>query len=98
MYKIELQKTPNQELTFVIDGKVFLVKLRTIQEMTFADIALNGEWLLHSQLCLPNNFINLYKYISAGGKFFFKCVDNEYPNFRKFRDSQELLFYTEDEL
>lgn len=98
MYTIKLQKIPNQELSFVVEDKTFLVKLRTIQELTFADIYLDGEELLHSQICLPNNFINLYRYISAGGKFFFKCVDNEYPYYTKFGDSQELLFYTEDEL
>lgn len=98
MYNVELQKLPNQELTYIVGDKSFRVQLRTIQDLTFASIFLDDEPLLYSQICVPNNFINMYRYISAGGKFFFKCVDNEYPNYKKFGDSQQLLFYTEDEL
>lgn len=98
MYKIKIANIPNQEFEFVYNDSTFTVQLRTIQELTFASIFLDGEPLLYSQICSPNNFINLHKYISAGGKFYFKCVDNEYPYFEKFGNSQELLFYTEDEL
>lgn len=98
MYKVDLRKTPNQELTFIVDSDAFRVQLRTIQGLTFASIFLNETPLLYSQLCTPNNYINLYDYISASGKFFFKCVDNEYPNYKKFGESQELLFYTKEEL
>lgn len=98
MYKIELQNIPNQEFNYVVEDKSFNIQLRTIQGLTFASIFLDGQPLLYSQLCIPNSFINLYRYISVGGKFFFKCVDNEYPNFQKFGGSHQLFFYTEDEL
>lgn len=98
MYNISLANTPNQKFTYVVGDNLFTVELRTIQELTFASIFVNGEALLYSQLCIPNNFINLYRYISAGGKFYFKCVDNEYPNYKKFGGAHQLLFYTEDEL
>jgi hypothetical protein len=98
MYKVDLRKVPNQELTFIVNNEVFRIQLRTIQDLTFATIFLNEKPLLYSQLCTPNNYINLYNYISASGKFFFKCIDEEYPNYTKFGETQELLFYTEDEL
>ena len=98
MFKIKLSNIPNQSFEFMYDNKTFTVQLRTIQNMTFASIFLDGEALLHSQICTPNNFINLHKYISVGGKFYFKCVDNEYPYYKNFNASQELLFYTEEEL
>lgn len=98
MYSIDLLNTPNQEFSYIVGDRNFLVQLRTIQEKTFASIFLDGEPLLYSQICTPNNFINLYRYISAGGKFYFKCVDNEYPNYKKFGGAHQLLFYTEDEL
>ena len=98
MYTIDLLKTPNQELSYIVGNRNFVVQLRTIQELTFASIFLDGEPLVYSQLCTPNNFINLYRYISVGGKFYFKCTDNEYPNYKKFGESHQLLFYTEDEL
>lgn len=98
MYNIELQKIPNQEFTYIVGDKSFLVRLRTIQDLTFADISVDGQPVLYSQICSPNTFINTYRYISAGGKFYFKCVDNEYPNYKNFGDTQQLQFYTEDEL
>jgi hypothetical protein len=98
MYNVELSQIPNQEFTYTVGNDTFRIKLRTIQDLTFADIFLGDKPLLYSQLCTPNNFINLYRYISAGGKFYFKCVDNEYPNYKKFGGAHQLLFYTEDEL
>jgi hypothetical protein len=98
MYNINLANIPNQEFEFVVGKKTFMVQLRTIQGLTFASIFLDGEPLLYSQICTPNSFINLYRYISVGGKFYFKCVDNEYPNYEKFGSTQQLVFYTEDEL
>lgn len=98
MYVIDLKNIPNQEFTYVVDNQTFTVQLRTIQDLTFASIFLDGMPLLYSQLCAPNSFINLYRYIKASGKFYFRCVDNEYPNYQKFGGAHQLLFYTEDEL
>ena len=98
MYIVDLNKTPNQELTFIESDRAFRVQLRTIQDLTFMTVFLNEQPLIYSQLCTPNNFVNLYNYISVGGKFFFQCIDEEYPNYRKFGDTQHLVFYTEDEL
>lgn len=98
MYIVELNKIPNQELTFIVDSNAFRVQLRTIQELTFMTVFLNEQPLIYSQLCTPNNFVNLYNYISVGGKFYFKCIDEEYPHYTKFGDTQQLVFYTEDEL
>ena len=98
MYNIKLNNIPNQEFNYVVGDKFFTVQLRTIQDLTFASIFLDGEPLLYSQICTPNNFINLYRYISVGGKFYFKCSDNEYPNYKNFGNTQQLQFFTEDEL
>lgn len=98
MYSIRISKVPNQELTFVVNDKAFRVVLRTIQDLTFASVFLNEEPLIHNQLCTPNNYVNLYNFISVGGKFYFNCIDGEYPNYKKFGDTQHLEFYTTDEL
>lgn len=98
MYNVRLSKVPNQELTFVVNDKAFRVVLRTIQDLTFATIFLNEEPLIYNQLCTPNNYVNLYNFISVGGKFYFNCIDDEYPNYKKFGDTQHLEFYTTDEL
>ena len=98
MFTVELNKVPNQELTFIVDNNAFRVQLRTIQDLTFMTVFLNEQPLIYSQLCTPNNFVNLYNYISVGGKFYFKCIDEEYPNYKKFGDTQHLIYYTADEL
>lgn len=98
MYVVNINKVPNQELTFIESDRAFRIQLRTIQDLTFMTVFLNEQPLIYSQLCTPNNFVNLYNYISVGGKFFFQCIDEEYPNYKKFGDTQHLVFYTEDEL
>lgn len=95
---VNLVKVPNQELSFVVADNVFFIRLRTIQEITYMSCWVNDKPLFYDQICTPNNWVNQYKYISVGGKFYFKCVNNDYPYYTKFGDSQELLFYTQDEI
>lgn len=98
MYNVEINKVPNQELTFIVDGNSFRIQLRTIQELTFASIYLNDEPMLYSQLCVPNEYINGKQYLGKNGMFYFRCLDNEYPNYKKFGDTHHLEYYAENEL
>lgn len=98
IYTVNLIKTPNQELNFVVGDNVFFIKLRTIQNITYMSCWVNNNPIFYNQICTPNNWVNQYKYISVGGKFYFKCVNDDYPYYDKFGDSQELLFYTQDEI
>ena len=98
VYKIPIKNTPNQELTTSIGNVFYKIDLRTIQENTYMSVWANGEPLFYSQLCVPNEYVNPYNYLSTNGKFYFSCLDNEYPFFKAFNNTQELLFFTTDEV
>lgn len=98
MYLIELDKIPNQTFTIMLNNVNYRIELRTIQNSTYMSAWANGDILFYSQLCTPNMFVNPYNYVSDNGKFFFKCLDNEYPTYKSFGKTQSLYFYTKDEV
>lgn len=98
MVKIDLDKIPNQMFTILLENTMYRVQLRTIQGLTYMSVWANDEPLFYSQLCSPNIFVNPYNYVSVGGKFLFKCLDGQYPNYQSFGNTQELLFYTAEEV
>ena len=98
MYLIELNQIPNQTFTIMIENVNYRIELRTIQNSTYMSAWANGELLFYNQLCTPNAFVNPYNYVSDGGKFFFKCLDNEYPTYKSFGKNQALYFYAKDEV
>lgn len=98
MLLLNIKSIPNQIFNFTNNDITYTVELRTIQGLVYMSVKTNGETLFNSQLCVPNAFINPYNYLSDNGKFYFKCLDNEYPNFTKFGSTQSLLFYEKDDL
>lgn len=98
MVKIDVEKIPNQMFNVLLDNTLYRVQLRTIQGLTYMSAWANDELLFYSQLCSPNLFVNPYNYVGLGGKFLFSCLDNEYPNYRSFGNTQNLLFYSAEEV
>lgn len=98
MQIIPLSNIPNQTFTVILNDKLYRLALRTIQDLTFASVWINDQVIFYNQLCTPNNYINPYNYLSDGGKFYFRCIDNNYPNYLNFNGSQQLLFLTPAEV
>lgn len=98
MYKIDLDKIPNQMFNVLIDNTMYRVQLRTIQGLTYMSVWANDELLFYNQLCIPNLYVNPYNYVGSGGKFIFSCLDDEYPNYEQFGNTQNLLFHTAEEV
>lgn len=98
MYVIKLQNTPNQTFTSILNGQQYKIALRTIQGFTYMSCWVNGDVLFYNQLCTPNNWVNPYNYLSINGKFYFKCLDGNYPNYTLFNNTQQLVFLTPDEV
>lgn len=98
MYKIPLDKTPNQTFSIVLNGKDYRIAIRTIQNLTYMSVWVNSELLFYNQLCTPNAYVNPYNYVSVNGKFYFESLDNNYPNYTQFGVTQSLLFYTQEEV
>lgn len=98
MYTIPLKNLPNFSFSVLLDGLDYRIAIRTIQDLTYMSVWIDGELLFYNQLCTPNNWVNVYNYISVNGKFFFKCLDNKYPNYKSFGITQSLVFYNKDEV
>lgn len=98
MQIVPLQAIPNQTFTILLNGELYRIALRTVQELTYMSVWINEEVLFYNQLCTPNNWVNPYDYVSRNGKFFFACADEEYPTYTKFNITQQLLFLTTEEV
>lgn len=98
MQLIDLQSIPNQIFSIVLDGVDYRIKIRTIQDLTFMSVWQGNTLLFLNQLCVPNGFVNPYKYVSGKGKLYFACIDNEYPNYRLFGNTQKLYFLDKEEV
>lgn len=98
MQLIELSNIANQVFSTVLNGTNYRIAVRTIQDLTFISVWKDGKVLFYNQICVPNGFVNPYNYVSTEGKLYFACLDNEYPNYKKFGNTQQLYFLTKDEI
>lgn len=98
MYIVPIQNIPNQTLNAVLNGLEYRIALRTIRGFTFMSCWVNDEVLFYNQVCTPNNWVNVYNYISINGKFYFSCIDSEYPYYQNFGNTQNLVFLTPEEV
>lgn len=63
----------------------------------YATIERDGEVLISGQRCMHNIYLIPYRYLE-GSNFVFTTVDNNYPWWENFEDSQKLYYLTDDEL
>ena len=98
MQLIELQNIPNQIFNIVLNGVDYRIQVKTIQDLTFISVWRNGAVLFYNQICVPNGYVDPYNYVSENGKIFFRGLDSEYPNYRKFGITQWLYYLTAEEV
>lgn len=98
MLLVPIKNIPNQMFSITLGDVGYRVALRTIQGLTFMSVWVNDEPLFYNQICTPNNWVNQYDYISVNGKFYFYCLDDEYPSYEKFGITQALYFMTPEEV
>lgn len=98
MQLVELKNIPNQIFNIVLNDIDYRIQVKTIQDLTFISVWVGGEVLFYNQICVPNGFVNPYNYVSQNGKLYFRCLDNEYPNYRQFGNTQWLYFLTPKEI
>ena len=98
MQLIQLNNVPNQVFSIVLNDVDYRIAVRTIQGFTLISVWRSGEILFYNQLCAPNGFVDPYDYVSQNGKLYFKCLDDEYPNYNKFGNTQNLYYLTPEEV
>lgn len=99
MLTIDLQAIPNQRIQFVGDGQQYDISLRTIDDLTYVDVTMNGTVLITAAVCVPQQLIVPYAYLEGdGGNFVFETTSGNYPNYANFGSGDVLLYATNAEL
>jgi hypothetical protein len=98
MQNIPLQVTPNQSFPITLDNTLYTITLRTIGDLTYLDVDINGVSVVSGLRCTPNVPLIPYRYMEgAGGNFAF-ATSGEYPNYEQFGVTQLLIYATVAEL
>lgn len=98
MQLIELQNIPNQIFNIILNNVDYRIQLKTVQGLTLLSAWRNDEVIFYNQICTPNEYVNPYDYVSLNGKLFFESLDDEYPNYKNFGNTQRLYFFTPEEV
>lgn len=98
MFLINLKNIPNQSFNVSINDNDYHIAVKTIGGLSYMSVWVDNEILFYNQICTPNNWVNPYNYVSTKGKLYFKCLDNEYPIYSNFGNTQKLLFLTPQEV
>jgi hypothetical protein len=96
---VPLQVLPNQHLTITLDQQKYDITLKTITDLTYATISVNGTKIVDSVRCIPNRPILPYQYLEGvGGNFAFFTSNDELPNYMAFGVTHTLIYASAAEL
>lgn len=102
------QNNPNQIIDFDYNNNAYAIHLYTIyvstnteniqEYMTLADVYINGSIVSAGVKCIPSQPIIPQTYQTIDGNFYWECVNNDYPIYTQFGQTQKLVFYTTAEI
>lgn len=98
MLDLPLRSVPQQLIETNINGMDYDIQLRTAQDMTLADISINGELIKAGVRCVPGQPIIPYPYLTQGGNFYWYCLNGDYPYYENFETTQFLVYLSDDEI
>ena len=98
MIEIDLQQIPNQEFIRIVDNVRYRICLRSFHNLTLADVYINDVAVKNGLRCAANEPLIPYKYLTEGGNFVFVCLNNDYPYYTKFGETQTLVYMTTEEM
>ena len=96
---IELEQTPNQSFSIILEGFRYDIRLaKTVQPMV-ADISRDNVEIIMGTRCLPDYWLLPYEYMEGdGGNFRFITENDELPDYPLFGATQNLFYFTAEEL
>jgi len=98
MIEITVQKMPNQSFDIELDGHRYGIEIRTFNGMTLMSVKIDDKYVKRSVRCCANQRVIPYGYLTKGGNLTWICLDENYPHYSKFGDTQFLYYMTDDEL
>jgi|LSQX01.2.fsa_nt_gb hypothetical protein len=96
---IELSNVPNQEISTMLGGVPWTIRLVDCGSCTAIDITVDGEPLVYGQRIVADTPIFPYvHYWRIHGGLFLYTEDGDLPNWEKFNKSQWLFYFEPSEL
>lgn len=96
-FLIPLRPVPNQELSTTLDGVRFILRFNALDEAMAVTITVGGEILLIGQRVVSGVPLIPYRYLESGN-FIFVSDNTDIPFYTDFGLTQNLLYYTAEEL
>lgn len=99
MLYISLSKVPNQSMYFIHGDYTYDFSFRTIGNLLYATISINGTAVKSSLRCVPYGWLIPYNNeIGMDGNFRFETINKDYPDYNDFDDTCFLVYYTNEEI
>ena len=99
MQAINLQNIPNQEFSIMLEGVLFDLTLRAINDCMYCDVTANGNPVVSGARCVAGYQIMPYLYQEGiSGNFTFQTLNYELPWWEEFGISQYLIYATASDL
>jgi len=96
---IELSNVPNQEISTMLGGAPWVIRLTDCGSCMATDITIDGELLVSGQRLVADApvFPYVYYWRIHGGLFLY-TENNDMPDWKKFNKSQWLFYFEPSEL
>lgn len=94
---VPIQAIPNQQFTITLGGVLFDITLRTIDDFTATSIRKNDVDVLDGSRTPAGALLLPYRY-EESGNFLFVATDFALPYYTKFNITQQLLYFSADEI
>lgn len=100
MEEVSIQSTPNQQVEYTApDGRFYSIHLYSFNGLTFADVKIDNVEACYGVVCVPNANLIPYDYMAQdGGNFRFQCNDENYPYWNYYNNTQQLYYYSPEEI
>ncbi len=99
MQALQLQNIPNQQFTVTLDGVLFDMTFRAVDDCMYCDISANGNPVVSGARCVAGYQIMPYVYQEGvTGNFSFLTANYELPWWEQFGIDQFLIYATASEL
>lgn len=97
MQQIPIQSIPNQEFSITLDGNIYDITPKTMDNITCVSIVRNGVDIIDNIRCVPFQPVLPAQY-QESGNFSFVTGNGDLPYYTQFNVTQQLIYLSADEL
>lgn len=97
MKEITLTAVPNQELSFSVGDDRFEVRIKAARLVMAMDITINDVVVIQGARVLAGVPVIVYPHLMTHGNLAILTDNDELPDWRKFGDTQTLVYWTDEE-